>query len=72
MEFLGEISKFENLYLTDYSNRFEKNLEIICDSTFIRSIFSSDINNIIKNYNPFIRRQMLSLAYLDNNYNLKV
>lgn len=50
----------------------KKNLEIICDSTFIRSIFSSDINNIIKNSNPFIRRQMLSLAYLDNNYNLKV
>ena len=50
----------------------KKNLEIICDSVFIKSIFSFDINNMIKDANPFIRRQLLSLAYLDNNYNLKI
>lgn len=50
----------------------KKNLEIICDSSFIRSIFSSDINKKLKDQNFFARRQLLSLAYLDNNYNLNI
>ena len=45
---------------------------IICDSTFIKTVFSSDLNNIIKDQNPFVKRQLVSLAYLDNNYNLSI
>ncbi|MBD1109237.1 hypothetical protein IDH26_03935 [Pelagibacterales bacterium SAG-MED50] len=50
----------------------KKNLEIIFDSAFIRNIFSSDINNVLKGQNPFVKRQLLSLAYLDNSYNLNI
>ena len=50
----------------------KKNLEIICDSRFIRSIFSSNIQEILNSQNPYIRRQLLSLAYLDNNYSLSI
>mgnify|MGYP000076524789 FL=1 len=50
----------------------KKNLEIICDSPFIRSIFSINDNNMTKDLNSFVKRQLLSLAYLDNNYNLNI
>jgi asparagine synthase (glutamine-hydrolysing) len=50
----------------------KKNLEIIFDSPFIRSIFSINDNNMIKDLNSFAKRQLLSLAYLDNNYNLNI
>jgi len=50
----------------------KKNLEIINDSNFIKKIFSSDIIKKLEGQNFFARRQLLSLAYLDNNYDLTI
>ena len=64
-------SGFTTFHAEQFLNE-KKNLEIICDSSFIKSMFSFNTNNMIKDLNPYVRRQLLSLAYLDNNYNLNI
>ena len=65
-------SGFTTFHVEKFLNE-KKILEIICDSTLIRKIFSSDIDNIIKkDLDFFTKHQLLSLAYLDNIYNLNV
>jgi len=62
-------------FTTFYSDKFtneKKNLEIVLDNTFIRSIFSIKDKEKLNNFKPNTKRQLISLAYLDNNYNLKI
>lgn len=64
-------SGFQTFHGEKFVNE-KKNLEIILDSPFIRNICSHDINNMLKDQNSFVKRQLLSLAYLDNSYNLNI
>jgi len=67
--------KSKSGFTTFHGKKFlneKKNVEIICDSSFIRSVFSSNIYENLNNQDTYVRRQLLSLAYLDNNYSLEV
>ena len=67
--------KSKSGFTTFHGDKFlneKKNLEIICDSSLIKGIFSTNINQILNNQNSYVKRQLLSLAYLDNNYSLSI